>query len=347
MDKKTLQRYRHQKAVFCSLRSVKNLCHLLKVDHRRLLLMAQRPPYNCFTIPKKGGGERQIEAPASPLKKVLNRLNVYLQSTYYFERSRAAYGFILGIKNNDDRRNVLTNAKKHVGKPYMLNLDLKVFFHSVTRDKVLEIFLGPPFNFRDEMALLLADVTTFKGRLPMGTSTSPVLSNFACRGLDQEMTELADAMLWNYTRYADDMTFSSGQPIHAEKLNSIRKIIERYHFVVNEKKLRLYGPDDDKVVTGLVVTDEVSLAPDYLSLLKEEIARLQAIIKSQNEQGQLSTRWVEQFKQQVRGRLSFAGFVLPRQSQEIVALKDAYYSAINPEMEDFGAVSWRGFPYNF
>ena len=66
----------------------------------------------------------------------------------------------------------------------------------------------------------------------------------------------------------------------------------------------------------------------------------------QNEQGQFSTKWVEQFKQQVRGRLNFAGFVLRRNHATYIDLKDTFFEAINPPNTEFGAVSWRGFPYN-
>lgn len=153
-------------------------------------------------------------------------------------------------------------------------------------------------------------------------------------------------MLWMYTRYADDMSFSSQQPIHDEKANSVRAIIRNQGFEVNRAKVKVYGPGEDKIVTGLLVSDKVNLAPDYLPKLEADVDQLGKVIQAQNEQGHLSTRWVEQMKQQVRGRLSFAGFVLRRDDERYMNLKDAYYTAINPPQEEFGAVSWRGFPYN-
>lgn len=346
MDKKSRERHAHNKAVFCSINSINALCHLLKVNQRQLFLLARQPPYKTFTVPKKGGGERQIEAPGVELKKVLGRLNRYLQSVYYFEKSSAAFGFIVGVRNDEDRRNVLTNAKKHIGRDYLLNIDLRDFFHSVTREMVLNIFLGKPFNFKRELPGLLADLTTFNGRLPMGTPSSPVLSNFACRELDGDLIAFSKDMLWVYTRYADDMSFSSQQPIHDEKANSVRAIIRNRGFELNPTKVKVYGPEEDKVVTGLLVSDKVTLSPDYLPQLQADIEQLQKVILAQNEQGQLSTKWVEQMKQQLRGRLSFAGFVLKRRDERYQELKDAYYTAINPPQEEFGAVSWRGFPYN-
>lgn len=346
MDKKTRRRLQQQRQVFCELRSISELCLLLKSDKRKLQLLASQPPYKTFTIPKKDGGERLIEAPNYDLKRVLSILNRYLQSTYYFEKSRAAYGFIVGVRNDDDRRNILANAKKHINKTYLLNIDLKDFFHSITRDHVLEIFVKPPFKFKRQLPDLLADLTTYNGRLPMGTPTSPVLSNFACQAMDGKLSTMADDLLWVYTRYADDMSFSSNKQIDEETINSILRLIREEGFTPNSKKIKVFGPKDEKIVTGLLVSDKVSLAPDYLSRLEADIQQLAEVIKAQNEQGQLATKWVDQLKQQVRGRLSFAGFVLKRKHEKYMQLRDAYYHAINPPQEDFGAISWRGFPYN-
>lgn len=346
MEKKTRQKYQQLKGVFCSIRSVTELCTLLQIDRRKLELLCQQPGYKAFKIAKKSGGERLIEAPGHDLKKVLGRLNKYLQAVYFFEKSSAAYGFILGVRNDDDRRNVLTNAKKHVKRPFLLNVDLKDFFHAVTQKRVEEIFASPPFNFPRELPLLLADLVCYENRLPMGTPTSPVLSNLACRKLDEELTELAANMFWVYTRYADDLTFSSQKPINEEMILAVINTVKEQGFVVNQRKIQLAGPKDPKIVTGLLVSDEVSLAPGYLLMLEREVQQLHEVIRAQNEQGQLSTHWVEQLKQQVRGRLNFAGFVLKRQHPEYIKLKDAFYVAINPPQEEFGAMSWRGFPYN-
>ncbi len=311
-----------------------------------MLMMAQKPRYRTFSIPKKGGGERIIETPFAELKKLQSILSNYLQSTYYFEKSNAAYGFIVGVRNEEDRRNVVTNAKKHIGKPFMVNIDLKDFFHSVSTKRVIAIFSGPPFHFKRDIPTILGGLTTYQNRLPMGTPTSPVLSNFACREMDAELTAFAKRMNLIYTRYADDMTFSSDKKADAQAFNVLKGIIEQHGFKINERKLKFYGPQDPKIITGLLVTDKVTLEPEYLPKLKEEIQRLRGVMHSQNEQGHFSTRWVEQYKRQIRGRLNFAGFVLKRRNDAYLALKDAYYKAIHPPETEFGAINWRGFPYN-
>ncbi len=348
MNKTTRQQHQNNKAVICSLRSVNDLGKLLKTHPRQLYLLAEQPAYKSFAVPKKDGGERRIEAPSAAIKKVLGILNRYFQSVYFFEKSAAAYGFVSGVTNDDDRRNVVTNAKKHLGQPWLLNVDLKDFFHSVTRDRVLRIFSGSPFSFKGELADLLSDLCTYNGRLPMGTPTSPVLSNLACRELDDLLQQFSANMLWAYTRYADDMSFSSQKAINEEMVNSVRQIIGNAWFVVNDKKVVRYGPEDPKIVTGLLLADErVGLASDYVDNLQKEIQQLESATLAQHEQGEIGTRWLHKLGQQVRGRISFAGFVLGRRHPTYMELRDAFYAATNPPQEAFGAMSWRGFPYNF
>jgi len=338
--------HRHRREAFCSLRSVKQLCSLLKIDKRRLTIFLQQPAYKSFAIPKKTGGERHIEDPNRELKRTLSILNRYLQSVYLFEKSNAAYGFIVGVSNDDDRRNVLTNARKHVNRDYLLNIDLQDFFHHVSFSKLTEIFTGSPFNFKTDLAEIIAGLCTYRGRLPMGAPTSPVLSNLACRRMDERLTEYCDNMLWAFTRYADDMSFSANQPFTKDKTQMLRTIIEEEGFVINENKVHYFGKGEAKIVTGLLVSNKVTLPENYLPELKNEIRRLSDVMRAQNEQGQISTRWVEQLKQQVRGRLQFAGFILKPYHPEYQSAKDSFYSAIHPPEEEFGAINWRGFPYN-
>ena len=346
MDKRTKERHHRYAQAFLKATNVHDLCRLLKSDKRRLQLLSRKPKYRSFSIPKKGGGERHIETSGPMLKRIQAELNRYLQSIYLFEKSSAAYGFITGVRNDDDRRNVVTNARKHLGRAHLMNIDLKDFFHSVRKKHVEAVFRGPPFNFKPELVKILTGLTVYKGRLPMGTPTSPVLSNFACRALDERLTDYCKGLDWVYTRYADDMTFSAHALMTYHQIEEVKEMIRKAQFRINDAKLRIYGPEDEKVVTGLLLTDKVELAPGYLQMVERDVEQLRIVLEVQNFQGQLSAKWVEQHKLQVRGRLNFAGFVLGRRDERYQKLKEAYYAAINPPEDDFGAVSWRSFPYN-
>jgi RNA-directed DNA polymerase len=159
------------------------------------------------------------------------------------------------------------------------------------------------------------------------------------------MTYAADHKLV-FTRYADDLSFSSKQDITPEHVEAISTIIQEAGFAVNPEKVKIFGEADTKIVTGLVIAEKVELAPDFLTNLSQEISQLHHIMTIQNQQGELTTTWVEQFKLQIRGRLNFAGFVLGRRNAPYQQLKDAFYTAINPPEEEFCSISWRSFPYS-
>jgi len=327
-------------------KSVNAVCGLLGIEKRTLELLARQPKYKIFEVSKNRHGEnRLIEDPSPPLKRLQSKLNKYLQSAYYFEKSSASFGFVANLNSDDDKRNILANARKHLERPWLLQLDLSDFFHYVTEKKVYDIFARPPFVFKEDLSLLLTALTTYQGRLPMGAPTSPVLSNFACRMLDERILDMADAKNWVFTRYVDDFTFSAKRPFTDDEVSEIKSVIREEGFEINLKKLQRPGPDEDKIVTGILLRGKGELKPGFLEELEKETRQLHDIMDAQNYHGEIRTHWVDKMKQQVRGKIAFAGFVLGNRNETYIRLKDAYYVAINPPEEDFGAVSWRGFHY--
>lgn len=346
MPKSGVEYYHLQSEDFLSLKSSRDLALLLKTEPQQLTLLAHQPQYRSFTVPKRGGGLRPIDAPVAYLKKIQSRLNAFLQSVYYFHKTPAAYGYIQSSIHEIDARNIVTNARKHVGCSYLLNLDLKDFFPSIRFEQVLSVFQSEPFLFRENLAELLACLTTFQGALPVGAPTSPVLSNFVARSLDLQLQELSETKDWVYTRYVDDLSISTTDVFYAEDLANIQALIEEEGFVINMAKAKLFGPDHEKTVTGIRLDQKkITLADGFFTAVAGEIDQLKNIIQVQHIHGELQTRWVEHFKQQIKGKLSFISFVLGKQSKRYQTLKDRYYEAIHPPEEEFGSVSWRGFPY--
>ena len=238
--------------------------------------------YTVFTIPKKSGGVREISAPVRLLKSLQTYTNVLLQALY--EPTGAAMGFVPG-------RSVVDNAKNHVGMNYVLNLDLKDFFPSIPQARVWGALKSKAIGFNQDLASAVAGLcctemdfydgkpvltatglmegvkTEKRNVLPQGAPTSPILTNIVARYLDRQLKRLADRFGLNYTRYADDLTFSSMQNVYQEGgafMTELRRIVAEQNFTINEKKTRLQKKGSRQEVTGLVVSDRVNVTRDYV-----------------------------------------------------------------------------------
>ena len=216
-----------------------------------------------FRLRKKHGGYREITAPKGGLRGILNALNILLQT--YDEPTPWAYGFVCG-------RSVVDNARPHVGKRYILNLDLKDFFPTITRQQVADCLTAEPFGFSSLAAKLISGLATVRTKnneevLAQGFATSPTLSNFICREMDKEIASIAAAQGITFTRYADDLTFSADTDVlrpQGELVQQVKAIVERYGFRLNEAKTHLQRRGKRQEVTGLMVTEKVNVSRRYV-----------------------------------------------------------------------------------
>jgi RNA-directed DNA polymerase len=229
--------------------------------------------YQTFTIKKKSGADRTIHAPVKGLKSILRSLNFVLQCVY--EPHEAATGFVL-------EKSIVDNARKHVGHHYVLNMDLKDFFHTFDRNRVKMGFMYEPFNLngdKEPLAFLLASLCTHpfeiegeeKTVLPQGSPTSPTLTNILCKKLDRRLTGLANRFGATYTRYADDITFSSPHNIYSDEAynQELKRIIEEdQKLVINPKKTRLQKAGYRQEATGLIVNDKVNVRRRYVKQIR-------------------------------------------------------------------------------
>ncbi|HUH73534.1 MAG TPA: reverse transcriptase family protein [Chitinophagales bacterium] len=242
-----------------SIRKSVDLCKLLDTDFFSIEEQINQPTYYQYYIPKKKGGKREILAPEFNLKLIQRCLNDFLQSYYLCIKPKEVYGFIIRPDYIDTRCNIVENARKHVGKKQVLNIDLKDFFPSITAKRVRDLFVSPYFNFNENIAIALTLLTTYQGKLPTGAPTSPVISNFICIQLDSDLRAFCQENNLTYTRYADDLTFSSDLPISSDQTLDIINIIRKNHFGINDKKLRLKSPKSRQIVTGLTVNEKVNV----------------------------------------------------------------------------------------
>ncbi len=229
--------------------------------------------YYTFTIQKKSGSDRTINAPAAGLKSILRALNVILQCIS--EPHRAATGFVPG-------KSIVDNAKLHLNQNYVYNIDLKDFFHSFDRNRVKVGLMKPPFNLREAkepLAFFIACLCTHpikiddteKVVLPQGSPTSPTLTNILCTTLDRRLNGLAKFHNAKYSRYADDITFSSSHNIYKNEdfLTELKRIIEEdQKLSINQSKTRLQKKEYRQETTGLTVNEKVNVTRRYVKQIR-------------------------------------------------------------------------------
>jgi retron-type reverse transcriptase len=220
------------------------LALLIHIDPRRLeqLTYYSSKHYYHFQIAKKHGGIRDIYQPCMELKalqawilrNILDKLSTSAQAT----------AFIRG-------KGLLENVKPHADNRYFVCMDIEDFFPSIRFYSVKRIF--ELIGYSPESSKLLSRICTCNNTLPQGGVTSPSLSNLVSSKLDRRLSGLTSRRNIVYTRYADDMTFSSNNRNQLNKsIPLIEEIIRSEHFTPHPKKTRAMGPKIHCQITGLV-----------------------------------------------------------------------------------------------
>lgn len=263
------------------LQSREDVASMLHIPDRKLryILFGKRPEnmYHSFQIaknsksPKSGStNKRQIDAPDPQLKAIQRTLATYLDSIYI--KRKAVYGFI-------PKRNHVMNAKIHVHSRYLLNIDLKDYFKQFHFGRIVGTLTHPPYNMGKEAAITIAQISCLNGILPQGAPTSPVITNMVSAPLDSALTRLANKYNLLYTRYADDITFSSRKrEIPAEIVHwdpdgiflgpELLEIFSKHNFEINTDKVTLHAAFQRQEVTGIVVNKKLNLKREYLKVMR-------------------------------------------------------------------------------
>ena len=293
-------------AKFCDITSRNELADFLEIPRKVLtyVLYVKKVEYfyTSFEIPKKNGGTRTIKAPSGKLKsiqkKLASELERYQQDIWASKRIKLNMSH--GFQKN---KSIITNARIHRNKKYVLNIDLQDFFDSFHFGRVRGFFQkNRDFALPIEVATVLAQLTCYEGCLPQGAPTSPIITNLVCQILDNRLLAIAKRYKLDYTRYADDLTFSTNDKTFVEHkdefLHAIQKEIEHAGFKVNENKTRLAYKDSQQKVTGLVVNEKVNVAQEYYRKTKSMAHSLYKTGKFTID-GEVGTL------QQLEGRFSF------------------------------------------
>ena len=310
---------------FEQLKTRQDVARLLQVSDYQLRYHLYIYPidkaYTTFKIPKKSGGYRLITTPQTSLKILQHKLNQVLSSVYKVKPS--VHGFAIG-------KSIITNANIHLKQRYILNLDLQDFFPSINFGRVRGLFIAKPYNCTQEVATILAQICCYNNQLPQGAPTSPIISNMICARLDSQLQKLAKKYRCIYTRYADDITFSTSRFKFPHRLayfsqdsetfvlaDELITIIKDNGFSVNLSKLRLQNRYQRQEVTGIIVNEKLNVKRKYIRQVRAilhaweeyglEKAEAEFYKRFNDKNDDMKSR--DCFRKMVKGKIDFIGLV--------------------------------------
>ena len=249
------------------IRTLDDFSSLTHVSKYTIFQLSQHSDkhYLTYEIKKKSGKPRIISQPSKKLKglqswilvNVLNKLKV----------SSSCKGFERGTST-------LQNAEPHKGSTCVINMDLLDFFPTISEKQVYNIFNS--IGYGNLISTVLTRLCVFNGALPQGGPCSPKLANLSTWKMDARIQGYVGKRGINYTRYADDLTFSGISPVKTVQIIPvIKKIIKDEDFQINNKKTRVSGSSRAKIVTGLVISgDNIGIGKNKYKNVRAKIHKL-------------------------------------------------------------------------
>lgn len=198
----------------------------------------KNPARGCRTVWEAVGSTKYV------YKALSRRLNVFFTRTIDNYPHPRSFGYVVG-------RNISENAAGHCGRKFLLSVDIDDFFPSISTRRVCNLMASTGIS--EEVSRLLGNFLTIEGKLPLGLAPSPVVANAICLPIDVELNRLAERVGAYYSRYADDISFSSGATL--PDLAEVRAVIADNGFELADEKTRKSKIGQAHYVTGLSVSD--------------------------------------------------------------------------------------------
>jgi len=247
------------------LLDINSLPSVLAISPRLIKMMGKNSSkhYRFFQIRKKSGKPRDIYAPRTYLKVV--QWWIYDNILGRVQQPDHVFGFVKG-------RNIQQNAEYHFGAKHLLNVDIEDFFPTITREMVIDIFID--LGYCREVSEQLSDICCLDGTLPQGAPTSPAIANIVFSQADKEIASLSVDYGIKYSRYADDLSFSSTEFIPEKILASLKSIVETYGFQLKTQKTRFVGTGGQMEVTGLLINEVIQPKRTWRKKVRASIHQL-------------------------------------------------------------------------
>ncbi|MBW3533437.1 retron St85 family RNA-directed DNA polymerase [Shewanella sp. NKUCC06_TVS] len=301
-----------------------SLCTELNLNQTQLIDFAIEAPkmYKVYAIPKRTSGKRIIAHPAKRVKIAQRALLTQMETIFPIHRCAFAYQQGLSIK---------LNAQQHCDNQFLLKMDFQNFFNSITAPLFVSMLDKLSINISSQDLFLIEHLafwcpskeTGGKRILSIGAPISPFISNWIMYGFDKTIFDLCRKENIVYTRYADDLTFSTNKKniLHRmpKKIKSILRDELGGNIVINDIKTILTSKKHNRHVTGITITNhgDLSVGRDrkrYISLLihkfslgllsEEDIASLCGLFSFANHiEPDFKDRMVKKYTAQVIQKL--------------------------------------------
>lgn len=309
---------------FASLTTRDSVARLLDVDPKLLrYYLYKAHNYRTFDVPKRSGSPRRISTPATALKILQRKLNQVLHAVY--QGRSPVHGFVR-------ERSIKTNALRHMGCELVLNFDLEDFFPSIHFGRVKGLFSKKPYALPEQVALTLAQICCHEKSLPTGAPTSPIVANMMCAAMDSQLKQVARKFGCIYTRYADDITFSTrAKRFHPSIVfrdattkiwnigDEVKNIIQANCFKINAAKTHVRNRDSRQEITGVKINAGLNVRQQLLRQVRamlhawetfgERAAEAEFRMKYDRK---LRKNKQPAFRAVLRGKIEFIGFIRGR-----------------------------------
>ena len=296
---------------------------LVGYDEEYVIAIANQSEYfyKKYSIPKRNGDRRIIHEPLPSLKEIQTWILEYILNP-------GAKTYVSSVaKAYMPKQSVRDNARFHKGQKYILCLDLKDFFGSISFRQVFSVFRN--MGYSKALATLLSNICILNNALPQGAPTSPMLSNMVFKYYDDKIFEYCKERKIRYTRYADDLTFS-GDFNCKEVISFIRGLLSKTHFTINDSKTKIISRGNRQEVTGVVVNEKLQTTAIYRKKIRQEVYY---IIKFGVEKHLETIEWerpILEYLHHLLGRINFTLTINKNDSE-----MQRYYEYIHSVLKEY------------
>jgi RNA-directed DNA polymerase len=254
-----------------------------------------RPFQKKFGQAKKS--PRIIDNPCGELKKLQRRINEEILKPIVLPHYLCG-----GVPG----KSVLDNVLLHLGAPVLATVDIKSFFRRITNRQVYYAWRYT-LNCSPKIAVLLTQLTTFERHLPQGAPTSTLLANLVLYSIDQPIRDECARRSVTYSTWVDDLAFSGKEP--REVLVVAVACLQNAGFSVSHRKLKIMGPDNRKVLNGVLMDRFPGVLPERIARLRSGIHKLRT--------HQVAGREMDKYLRQLNSGIAYISSIAPLKGEKL------------------------------